>query len=48
MVSVSASSPDLYLTRNDGTLHLYGGGNTTIGGGWRVEEDAWNTLRTIG
>lgn len=40
--------PDLYLTRNDGTLHLYYGGRTAIANGWRVEEDDWNTARTIG
>ncbi|MFK0202140.1 DNRLRE domain-containing protein [Streptomyces lavendulae] len=40
--------PDLYLTRNDGTLHLYNGGRTTIGNGQRVEEDDWNTARTLG
>ncbi|MFF4331184.1 DNRLRE domain-containing protein [Streptomyces sp. NPDC001591] len=40
--------PDLYLTRNDGTLHLFYGGRTAIGNGWRVEEDDWNTARTLG
>ncbi|GAA0270866.1 VCBS repeat-containing protein [Streptomyces polychromogenes] len=40
--------PDLYLTRNDGTLHLYYGGRTAIGNGWRVEEDDWATARTLG
>ncbi|MEU8777861.1 FG-GAP-like repeat-containing protein [Streptomyces sp. NPDC048606] len=40
--------PDLYLTRNDGTLHLYHGGRSTIANGWRVEEDDWKTFRTIG
>ncbi|MGW1642503.1 hypothetical protein [Streptomyces lavendulae] len=40
--------PDLYLTRNDGTLHLCYGGRTTIGNGQRVEEDDWATARTLG
>ncbi|MFF4371472.1 DNRLRE domain-containing protein [Streptomyces sp. NPDC001594] len=40
--------PDLYLTHNDGTLHLYYGGRTAIGNGWRVEEDDWATARTLG
>ncbi|MFJ9343783.1 FG-GAP-like repeat-containing protein [Streptomyces sp. NPDC101733] len=40
--------PDLYLTRNDGTLHLYYGGRSAIGTGWRVEEDDWATARTLG
>ncbi|RKT02185.1 VCBS repeat protein [Streptomyces sp. 3211.6] len=40
--------PDLYLTRNDGTLHLYYGGRTAIANGWRVEEDGWNTALTLG
>ncbi|MFH7595276.1 DNRLRE domain-containing protein [Streptomyces racemochromogenes] len=40
--------PDLYLTRNDGTLHLYYGGRTAIGNGWRVEEDDWASARTLG
>lgn len=40
--------PDLYLTRNDGSLHLYRGGRDTIGNGSRVDEDDWATARTIG
>ncbi|MFF3018218.1 DNRLRE domain-containing protein [Streptomyces sp. NPDC057939] len=40
--------PDMYLTKNDGTLHLYHGARDKIGGGWRVEEDDWNTFRTLG
>ncbi|MDA5281070.1 DNRLRE domain-containing protein [Streptomyces sp. Isolate_45] len=40
--------PDMYLTKNDGTLHLYHGGRSALGGGWRVEEDDWNTFQTLG
>ncbi|RSS99420.1 VCBS repeat-containing protein [Streptomyces sp. WAC07149] len=40
--------PDFYATRNDGTLHLFYGGRTAVGNGWRVEEDDWNTARAIG
>ncbi|MGW0394261.1 DNRLRE domain-containing protein [Streptomyces sp. NPDC003042] len=44
----NSGTPDLYLTRNDGTLHLFQAGQSTIGGGWRVEEDDWSTFRTLG
>ncbi|MEV6957380.1 DNRLRE domain-containing protein [Streptomyces sp. NPDC051183] len=40
--------PDIYATRNDGTLYLFNGGNAALINGWRVEEDDWGTARTIG
>ncbi|MEV6957529.1 hypothetical protein [Streptomyces sp. NPDC051183] len=40
--------PDIYATRNDGTLHLFNGGDKAIINGWRVEEDDWNSILTIG
>ncbi|MFJ3841052.1 DNRLRE domain-containing protein [Streptomyces sp. NPDC090054] len=40
--------PDMYLTKNDGTLHLYHGGQSVLGGGWRVEEEDWNTFLSLG
>jgi hypothetical protein len=40
--------PDIYATRNDGTLHLFNGGTTAIGTGRRVEEDDWATAKALG
>ncbi|WP_369009096.1 FG-GAP repeat domain-containing protein [Streptomyces sp. WAC06614] len=49
--------PDFYLTHNDGTIWLFGGTKAATGGnppaltlsnGWRVEEEDWSTVLTIG
>ncbi|MBW5484410.1 DNRLRE domain-containing protein [Streptomyces bambusae] len=39
--------PDFYLTRKDGTLHLFYGGSTAQNP-WRVDEEGWNTFLSIG
>ncbi|MCB5180954.1 hypothetical protein [Streptomyces antimicrobicus] len=39
--------PDFYLTRKDGTLHLFYGGSTAQNP-WRVDEEGWNAFSSIG
>ncbi|MFJ3932718.1 DNRLRE domain-containing protein [Streptomyces sp. NPDC090029] len=44
----SGGIPDLWAVRSDGTLRLYAGGRTSLGGGTLVGEQNWTTLKTLG